>query len=168
MTRQKRRKRITDTPCYINRRSPVPRWSPDDGPPPAVWVVRTSDSRYIGPRRRPVTDPAAAQSWEIRAAADVVAAAVGGEVVDLHEVAPPPYPPPAGPEHPAARLRRLYRNIAARNRRRLEAGMPPAPRVMSREVAEVVIGASGLAGWLRRVAVAVVGCRKSRRYQAGH
>jgi hypothetical protein len=115
----------------------------------------------------PVTDPAAALSWEIRAAADVVAAAVGGVVVDLHAEAPPPYPPPPGPEHPAARLRRCYRNVAARNRRRIEADMPPAPRAMSREVAEMVIGASGPAGWLRRVAVALVGCRKSRRYQGG-
>jgi len=165
MSRRKPQKRITDTACYVARRSTVTRWSPDDGPPPAEWIVKTSDKLYVGRRRRPVTDPAAALSWEIRAAADVVAAAVGGLVVDLHAEAPPPYPPPAGPEHRAARLRRLYRNVAARNRRRVEADMPPAPRVMSREEAEMVLGASGPAGWLRRVAVALVGCRKSRRYR---
>lgn len=142
MPRRNRPKRITDTPCYGGNPHTVLKWSAFDGSPPADWIVRRSDNRYVGQGWKPVTDPSQAVSWEIRAAADVAATLVGGRVVALDAVADPPHPPPAGPELERDRLKRMYRNLAARGRITAERDMPPAPRVMSRAEAAEVLRAS--------------------------
>jgi len=142
MAGRKRPKRITDTACYGGKPYTVLKWSAYDGSPPAVWVVRASDNRYVGKGWKTVADPRRAVCWEIRAAADVAATLVGGEVVDLDAVSPPLHPPPAGVEIERDRLKRLYRNHAARNRQATEADMPPAPRVMSRAEADDVLRAA--------------------------
>jgi len=157
MARRKRLKRITDTACYAGKPHTVLKWSAYDGSPPSVWIVRRSDNRYLGRGWKSVTDPGQAMCWEVRAAADVAATLAGGEVVDLDAVSPPLHPPPAVPEAERDRLKRMYRNHAAKRRVAAEQDMPPAPRVMTRAEAVEVLRASppprrGLLGWLQTLA----------------
>jgi len=56
-------------------------------------------------------------------------------------VAPPPYPQPEGPELERDRLKRTFRNIAARNRQAAELDMPPARRVMTPAEAQALLAA---------------------------